>query len=639
MLGHVVCRVLSRKHDVMGTCRGPRAAYPSPEWMQATSFSLVDEIDLANPQSWKSRLPSTGISVVVNCAGVIKQRPEAENAPATLRTNGLAPHWLSQWCDAHGAHLIQISTDCVFSGRRGHYSKSDVPDTDDLYGLSKLLGEVATGPHLTLRTSLIGPQLRGQEGLFAWFLAQRGSTVHGYAKAVFSGLTTLACARLLEQLLLRAPDLHGLYHVASAPISKYALLAEIERRLSLGIEVVRDESVVCDRSLDGSRFAAETGIAVPPWNEMLDRFVRHPQRWSPNVDGTQEPDDCLAGRHVLIVGGTGSLGGALVRRLLSARHGRPSAITVFSRDEYKQFNMRAALERHVDACRLRFRLGDIRDLQSVKTAMRAADVVFHAAALKQVPQCEYNPVEAVQTNVMGAANLTRAAGELGVEAVIAASTDKACHPTNVMGMTKALQERVLIAANLDSPGKRFMCARYGNVLGSRGSVFDTFRAQVEGGVAVTLTCRDMTRFVVTLEHAVDAMISVYRFGRAGEIFVPRAAGVRIATLAESLIGDRTIPMIETGVRPGEKIHEVLISQDEISRASERHGYYVLAPMLQELAHEKPAPLKAPFRSNDRLLDRAALDRLLRRHGLLGTSDKSRSPRRMSAADELARAQA
>jgi UDP-glucose 4-epimerase len=325
---------------------------------------------------------------------------------------------------------------------------------------------------------------------------------------------------------------------------------------------------------------------------------------------------------------------------LSGRHGRPAAITLFSRDEFKQFHMRTALERdHVDACPLHFRLGDIRDLQSVKLAMRPADVVFHAAALKQVPQCEYNPVEAVQTNVMGAANLARAASELGVEAVIAASTDKACHPTNVMGMTKALQERVLIAANLDSPGKRFMCARYGNVLGSRGSVFDTFRGQIERGIAVTLTRRDMTRFVVTLDDAMDAMISIYRFGRAGEIFVPRAAGVHIATLAESLIGDRTIPMIETGVRPGEKIHEVLISQDEISRTSERHGYYVLAPMLEELGHGKPATLKTPFCSNDRLLDRAALDRLLRRHGLSEGSGQNHPSRRAATAEELARAQA
>jgi dTDP-4-dehydrorhamnose reductase len=149
MLGHIVCRVLSRKFDVIGTCRGPRAAYPSPEWMQGRSFSLIDQFDLANPQSWKSRLPSSGISVVVNCAGVIKQRPEAEDSLATLRANGLAPRWLAQWCDAHGARLIHISTDCVFSGRRGNYSEADIPDADDLYGLSKLLGEVATGPHLT----------------------------------------------------------------------------------------------------------------------------------------------------------------------------------------------------------------------------------------------------------------------------------------------------------------------------------------------------------------------------------------------------------------------------------------------------------------------------------------------------------
>jgi FlaA1/EpsC-like NDP-sugar epimerase len=337
------------------------------------------------------------------------------------------------------------------------------------------------------------------------------------------------------------------------------------------------------------------------------------------VDGNETSDDSFAGRHVLVTGGTGSLGTALVRRLLSCRHGMPAAITIFSRDEFKQFHLRAMLDREYGggACRLRFRIGDIRDLAAVQQAMRSADVVFHAAALKQVPQCEYNPVEAVQTNVMGLANLVRAAGMSGspVEAFIAASTDKACHPINVMGMTKALQERILIAAGLDAPDTRFMCARYGNVLASRGSVVDTFRAQIRDGGPVTLTRRDMTRFLVTLDDAVEALIALFRFGRSGEIFVPRAAGARIATLAECLMGGRAIPMIETGLRPGEKIHEVLISEDEVPRTTERRGYYVLTPMLRELSRRAPATLTGPFRSDHRLLDHAALDALLRRHWL------------------------
>jgi UDP-glucose 4-epimerase len=354
------------------------------------------------------------------------------------------------------------------------------------------------------------------------------------------------------------------------------------------------------------------------------------------VDGNQKANNCLADRHVLITGGTGSLGTALARRLLSGQHGTPAAITLFSRDELKQFHLRATLEREYGggACSLHFRLGDVRDLPTMQRAMRPVDVVFHAAALKQVPQCEYNPVEAVQTNVMGLVNLVHVASMRGspIEAVIAASTDKACHPINVMGMTKALQERILIAACLDAPRTRFMCARYGNVLASRGSVIETFHAQIREGGPVTVTRRDMTRFLVTLDDAVDALIALFRFGRGGEIFVPRAAGARIETLAECLIDGLAIPVIETGLRPGEKIHEVLINEDEVARTTERHGYYVLAPMLQELARRAPATLSGPFCSNHRLLDRAALDVLLRRHRLIAPDTAGPEYRQPAVAD-------
>jgi UDP-glucose 4-epimerase len=161
-----------------------------------------------------------------------------------------------------------------------------------------------------------------------------------------------------------------------------------------------------------------------------------------------------------------------------------------------------------------------------------------------------------------------------------------------------------------------MCARYGNVLASRGSVIETFRTQIREGGPVTLTRRDMTRFVVTLDDALDALIALYRFGRDGEIFVPRAPGMRIATLAECLIGDRVIPIVETGLRPGEKIHELLINEDELPLASERHGYYVLAPMRPQAAQRPTATLGGPFRSNHQLLDHDAVEALLRRHRLL-----------------------
>ncbi len=267
-LGHVVCRTLSQKHRVIGTCRGARDSYPALDY-PSPSFSLIDGVDLTDPRALAERLPSRGISVVVNCAGLIKQRPAANDPMAVMQANALMPLRLAQWCEARDARLIHIGTDCVFSGRRGGYRESDTPDPVDLYGLSKLLGEVGTAPHLTLRTSFIGPQLAGQEGLLAWFLAQRG-TVKGFGKAIFSGLTTEAFARVIQRVIDGALPLSGLYHVAAPPISKYALLYEIERRLRRGITIERDDSFECDRSLDGHRFVNASGITVPGWDEMLD---------------------------------------------------------------------------------------------------------------------------------------------------------------------------------------------------------------------------------------------------------------------------------------------------------------------------------------------------------------------------------
>jgi dTDP-4-dehydrorhamnose reductase len=293
MLGHVVCHVLSRKHRVVGVCRGPSASYPALDRIHGSRFSLIDEVDLTQPQALAQRLSAMDISVVVNCAGLIKQRPEASEPLAILQANALVPQRLARWCDAVGARLIHISTDCVFSGRLGGYNEDNTPDPVDLYGLSKLLGEITTEPHLTLRTSTIGPQLSGREGLFAWFVAQRGRTVQGYANAVFSGLTTLAFAQILDQIISGPPVLHGLFHVASPPISKYALLREIERRLALGITIMRDESMACDRSLDGRRFAATSGIAIPDWDEMLDALCGNPNSGAVAWTTTKGPTTVL----------------------------------------------------------------------------------------------------------------------------------------------------------------------------------------------------------------------------------------------------------------------------------------------------------------------------------------------------------
>ena len=272
MLGHVVCDVLSRRHRVVGLVRGSREAYADLETLCGPRFSLLDRVDSQNPAAFRRCMDAIGADIVVNCAGLIKQRPECADPTLALRANALLPRTLAAWCDRHSAKLIHISTDCVFSGALGYYSEAHEPDPVDLYGVSKLLGEIYEAPHLTLRTSLIGAQRHGTEGLFAWFLAQRGRTVKGFQKAIFSGLTTGAFAQLLLQIIDDHNDLTGLFHVASEPISKFDLLVEIERRLRLGIRIAKDDSVVCDRSLDGSRFAAATGISIHRWDAMLDEL-------------------------------------------------------------------------------------------------------------------------------------------------------------------------------------------------------------------------------------------------------------------------------------------------------------------------------------------------------------------------------
>ena len=233
----------------------------------------------------------------------------------------------------------------------------------------------------------------------------------------------------------------------------------------------------------------------------------------------------LDGKHIVVTGGTGSLGKVLVRRLLGGEMGRPRRITVFSRDEAKQHDMRLHYKNRVVATDeivyrnfaelLTFVIGDVRDYHSVASVLRTADVVVNAAALKQVPTCEYFPYEAVQTNITGPENIIRAIREngLAIDTVVGVSTDKACKPVNVMGMTKAIQERVFTSANLTCPDTRFVCVRYGNVLASRGSVIPLFHEQIRSGGPVTITTTDMTRFLLSLEEAVDTVFAAIRGGR------------------------------------------------------------------------------------------------------------------------------
>ena len=338
----------------------------------------------------------------------------------------------------------------------------------------------------------------------------------------------------------------------------------------------------------------------------------------------------LKDKRVLVTGGTGSLGKVLVRRLLTGELGRPQQITVFSRDEAKQHSMRLAFQNlrastdeviyHNFEQLLQFRIGDVRDLHSVSTALRQADVVFNAAALKQVPSCEYFPYEAVQTNIIGAENIIRAIREhrLAVETVVGVSTDKACKPVNVMGMTKAVQERLFVRANLDAGDTRFISVRYGNVLASRGSVIPLFHEQIHRGGPVTITTTDMTRFLLSLEQAVDTVLAALREASRGETYIPRVPSARVTDIAAALIGDRKIETAVTGIRPGEKVHEILVSEEEAYRTIERGSYYVIQPMLPELlaADKQGEPLGREYSSADNVMSSDEVADLLRRHNLM-----------------------
>ena len=324
----------------------------------------------------------------------------------------------------------------------------------------------------------------------------------------------------------------------------------------------------------------------------------------------------LEGKKVLVTGGTGSLGQTIVSRLLGGELGRPEHITVFSRDEAKQHYMRLEFMHRRTATDdviyqnshelLRFRIGDVRDYSALLSALRNADVVFHAAALKQVPSCEYFPLEAVQTNIIGAANLVRGVREndLSVQTVIGISTDKACKPINVMGMTKALQERVLIEANRDCSGTRFMCVRYGNVIASRGSIVPLFVDQVNNDRALTVTLPEMTRFLLSLDRAADTVFEALVRGKPGQTFVPKVPSANIVDLAKAIMGTKDLPIEFTGTRPGEKVHEIMVSEEECFRTIEQGDYYVILPVLPELrdGHPITAALNTEYSSKDDNLD-------------------------------------
>jgi FlaA1/EpsC-like NDP-sugar epimerase len=337
------------------------------------------------------------------------------------------------------------------------------------------------------------------------------------------------------------------------------------------------------------------------------------------------------GKKILVTGGTGSLGKVLVRRLLSGKNGKPEKIIILSRDEAKQHNMRLhylhkkvatdeVIYRNFESV-LEFRIGDVRDYGDICSALRDVDVVINAAALKQVPTCEYFPFQAVMTNCFGAMNIVRAISENGypVELVIGVSTDKACKPVNAMGLTKALQERVFIAANILNPKTRFIGVRYGNVLASRGSVIPLFHDQIKSGGPVTITSEAMTRFLLSLDSAVDTITAAMADAKSGEIFIPRVPAVSVLNIAKALVRDTSIPIKVTGVRPGEKLHEILVSEEEITHCIERGNYYAIAPMLPELIsidENAETVFQREYSSKDNVLNLDQTVALLSSHQLM-----------------------
>ena len=278
---------------------------------------------------------------------------------------------------------------------------------------------------------------------------------------------------------------------------------------------------------------------------------------------------------VLVTGGTGSFGNKFVEIMLNRY--RPRRLVVFSRDELKQSEMMARFQHRIDHPSLRFFVGDVRDQARLERAMFGVDVVFHAAALKQIPSCEYNPFEAIQTNVIGAENVINAAIDAGVTRVVMISSDKAVNPINLYGATKLCAEKLFVQGNAYGfpRGSVFSVVRYGNVIGSRGSVIPLFAAQRASG-RVTVTDRAMTRFWIRLEQGVEFAIRCAELMRGGEIFVPKIPSMRIMDLVTTVASGCTIEDI--GIRPGEKLHEILISEDESRQALEYDEMFVIEPL-------------------------------------------------------------
>lgn len=270
MLGHKVFQVLSGQFEMYVTFRSPHGLWIRyPMYADTDPHRTIGGVDAMDFDTVIRAFAQVKPDVVINCIGIIKQLKEAKDPLISVNLNSLFPHRLAELCTATGTRMLHMSTDCVFSGRKGNYTEDDIPDAEDLYGRTKTLGEVNRQGCLTIRTSIFGRDFAKQSALLEWFLSHRGGRVRGYLNAIYTGFPTQVLARIMGDLIADCPNLSGLYHISSAPISKYDLLVKIRDAMGLDIEIEPDEDFFCDRSLDASRFLSATGYAIPAWDEMI----------------------------------------------------------------------------------------------------------------------------------------------------------------------------------------------------------------------------------------------------------------------------------------------------------------------------------------------------------------------------------
>lgn len=338
----------------------------------------------------------------------------------------------------------------------------------------------------------------------------------------------------------------------------------------------------------------------------------------------REISKAFKGRTILVTGGTGSFGHQIVKDILRFK---PAMVHIYSRDEKKQYDMAMSYKKYTN---IRFNIGDVRDLERTRDAMRGIDIVFNAAALKQVPNCEYAPFEAVETNIIGANNVRRAAIESGVKTVVSISTDKAVKPVNVMGMTKAIQERIMLDPTYSGSKTKFVCVRYGNVLGSRGSVVPLFFDIIQKGLPLPITHRDMTRFQLTLKEAVQLVLWATIKGETGDLWVQKMPAALITDLGRALAWGMTkridYPLKFIGMRPGEKMHEVLVSEEEMWRATELDKYYLIPSWAKSQNKRTPKKINVTEYSSEgtHRLTQSEILKMLNADGWFGPNAKAKA---------------